>query len=563
MKKTIFTLLIIAAGLSSCNDFLEPIEDNSLSEEQLIGNPGFAEGILINAYNQIPNNYDFSSDVASDDATTNDLSSPALQIATGGWRANFNPLSTWNNAYEGIAYVNQFLSIVERVTWSENASINAGHKKRLIGEAHGLRAYFEYELLKAHAGESNSGQLLGFPILQNVLSVGDNFQMPRNTYTECVAQILSDCATAQANLPTVFTDKSGDGVNNATIGARFINRMNARITRSILAKTLLHAASPAFSKSGVTWSEAAIATGQLLKDLGGLSAASDSPSAFYQLQGNSFSDKDIIWQLGPFNRASLEEANFPPSQFGRGNTNPSQSLVDAFPMANGYPITHPQSGYNASKPYAGRDKRFTDFIVYNGNNLKQNIKTFAGADKDGINALETSTRTGYYLKKLMDAGVNLTPGNTSTRNHNKTLLRVTELMLNYAEAANEAWGPEADPQGYGFTPKSIVLALRKRAGIAASDLYVNSLSSKAEFAQLIKNERRIELSFEGFRFYDLRRWNTIQDIKKPISAMVISADETTFKVQQLESRNYADYMIYGPIPFEEVLKTKVEQNKGW
>lgn len=563
MRNIIYLLLFFGVGLSSCGEILEPIQDNSLQEDQLLGNPAFAEGILINAYNQIPNNYDFNSDIASDDASTNNLSSPALQIATGGWRSNFNPLSTWNNAYEGIAYINQFLSIVDRVTWSTSPDINAAHKKRLLGEAHGLRAYFEYELLKAHAGEGQNGALLGFPILQNPLTVEQNFELPRNTYAECIAQILSDCALAESNLPAKYADKAGDAVNNAAFGARFINRMTGSIAKGIRGKTLLHAASAAFSKSGITWEEAAKANGDLLKELGGIAAASSSASAFYKLQGNSFSDKDIIWQLGPFNRANLEENNFPPSLFGSGNTNPSQSLVDAFPMANGYPISHPQSGYDPANPYVGRDKRLSDFILYNGNTLKQKISTFSGADKDGINALETSTRTGYYLKKLLDDGVNLTPGNTSTRNHNKTLLRVTEVMLNYAEAANEAWGPEADPQAYGFTPKTILLALRKRAGIADADPYATAINTKSDLADLIKNERRIELSFEGHRFYDLRRWNDLASIKKPIAAMVISNDEKTFTIQQLETRNYADYMVYGPVPFEEVLKMKMEQNKGW
>ena len=83
--------------------------------------------------------------------------------------------------------------------------------------------------------------------------------------------------------------------------------------------------------------------------------------------------------------------------------------------------------------------------------------------------------------------------------------------------------------------------------------------------ELIRNERRIELSFEGFRFWDLRRW------KAPLTAeakgMNITADKDGNKVYtpvDVEDRDYKDYMYYGPIPYSEVLKfTELKQNKGW
>jgi len=75
------------------------------------------------------------------------------------------------------------------------------------------------------------------------------------------------------------------------------------------------------------------------------------------------------------------------------------------------------------------------------------------------------------------------------------------MFLIYAEAANEAWGPDLDPKGYGFTPRSILAAVRKRAGIPIADPYLASITTQADMRELIRNERRIELCFEGQRFW--------------------------------------------------------------
>ncbi len=79
--------------------------------------------------------------------------------------------------------------------------------------------------------------------------------------------------------------------------------------------------------------------------------------------------------------------------------------------------------------------------------------------------------------------------------------------------------------------------------------------------KLIRNERRIELCFEGFRFWDLRRWK--EDLTDPAKGVNINGNNHT--VVQVEDRKYDNsYMIYGPLPDTEVLKyNALIQNKGW
>src|SRR5690606_38312271 len=155
---------------------------------------------------------------------------------------------------------------------------------------------------------------------------------------------------------------------------------------------------------------------------------------------------EIIWRENvQTNNGDVEAQNFPPSLFGNGLTNPTQNLVDAFPMADGYPIGHGSSTYNSNNPYAGRDPRLAKYIIYNGSRAgagNQLILTGSGSGTDdALNARATSTRTGYYMKKRLRMDVNRNPNSTVGKNHYNPRIRYTEIYLAYAEAANEAWGP--------------------------------------------------------------------------------------------------------------------------
>lgn len=231
-------------------------------------------------------------------------------------------------------------------------------------------------------------------------------------------------------------------------------------------------------------------------------------------------------------------------------------------MANGYPITASGSGYNASTPYANRDPRLRNYIVTNGSTMR-NTTTFVwtkldNPTNDAVNVLPTSTRTGYYLRKLMREDVNLNPSSPSTQKHYPVHMRYTEMYLTYAEAANEAWGPDGTGTGT-YSARSVIAAIRKRAGITQPDAYLTSIANKDDMRRLIRNERRLELSFEGFRFWDLRRWK--ENINEQAKGVLIN--NNVFTIQPVENRQFSEFMYYGPVPLSEILKTNLQQNKGW
>lgn len=575
MKYTFVFAMVLA--LSSCEEFLEPKDDKPISENDMKADPVFMEGLLLHAYKALPNKYNYDSEAATDNAVTNEKTLNYLVIANGAWSSEYNPVDKYNGSFTEIYYINKFLSLYQSVNWSndpkllpaDNVAIAQGHKDRLKGEAHALRAYYQYQLLQSVAGVGTNNELLGFPIVTSVIKPGENYKLPRNSFDECVKQIVADCDEAIKTLPLKYEDKAGNSNYNKTFGVRFLDRIDASGALVIKANTLLLAASPAFNTTNsiAKWEAAAVAAAELIKNAGGILPASGLK--FYNLATATTYNSDVIWANSKYNRNDYEQENYPPSLNGTGNINPTQNLVDAFPMANGYPVSESAAAYDPAKPYTGRDLRFYEYILADGQTYITPISTFVGSPKDGLNSLVTSTRTGYYMKKFMDplAKYNPATGTWSSTARAYVNFRYTQIFLNFAEAANEAWGVKGDPKVYGFNAQSVLQQIRKRAGIAVADPYLLTVvgTDVARFRELVRNERRIELCFEGSRFWDIRRWNLVNAMKATAKGMKImdNAGVKTYSVIDVEPRRYNDFMIYPPVPYAEVIKAGLVQNKGW
>lgn len=560
----IFFAFVIFSGMifTGCDKFLDPMPEQRLTEENMIANPVYAEGLLLRAYKQIPTNYDFVLDIAADDAVINDPGDAVNTMVEGGWTSSANPANQWGKPYEMFLYIHKFMEVAPQVEWDWRSNTRDSlFAVRLMGEAYALRAYWGFELLKAHAGVAGT-ELLGYPIVTKVLSDNDNLQLSRNTYTECVNQIIKDLDMAIVTLPLTWTDKTGlsNAIYNETMGARYTNRINGLTAKHIKSRVLLYAASPAFSASGFTWSQAADAAAAVMVDNGGLTNITSAKVAdleFYK----DIASKEIIWASARVqNKTDWAKANYPPSLFGNGETNPTQNFVEAFPMLDGNPFVK-DSNISVNQ-YKNRDPRLSKYVVHNGLTFRGGVMKFAD-DAANINAPgrnENATLSGYYLKKFINEGVIIDPGKpTVGKDQFYTYARYTEALLNFAEAANEAGGPDVAVSG--FTARATINAIRKRAGIT-SEVYINGLD-KDGLRAAIRNERRIELSFEGHRFWDIRRWNDVVTMKSPVSGVRFSPTNTAASVSQVQVRDYQDYQIYGPVPYAETLKYDLKQNNGW
>lgn len=600
--RNIIFYLIGLLVFSSCEDMFEPADENTRQIEDLTGESAYVHGLLIYAYDRMPYLTTTQTDVATDDAVTN-VTNNYRTMALGTWQSDNNPMSQWDQCKDGVQYVNLFLSMVEKVSWApSSASKQQMFIDRLKGEAFGLRALFYYYLLQAHGGLADDGKLYGVPLLTTPENGSSDYNQPRALFADCVKQCFADCDSAMALLPVTYENIStadaipakyralGANVSNFNLvfGEKARNLLSGKVAEAIKAQVALLAASPAFrEQSGVTSQQAALLCANVLKRIDW--ELDPQGNIWYKnkakLEPEGGEMLEILWREDRHKNADQESRNFPPTLYGKGEINPSQNLVDAFPMANGLPVTAANSGYDAKNPYADRDPRLSHYIIYNGAKFR-NIDIVTGLYsnsksevKDNLGNVPASTRTGYYMSKLLREDVNPQSSNLVEQQHIYARIRYTEIFLAFAEAANDAWGPTGDG-GTGHSAYDIIKAIRERAGIAPEipgvervDVYLEECkNNKDMMTSLIRNERRIELCFENKRFWDLRRW--MLPLNEPVDGVEITKidadkdpdpDNLVYRRFKVEDRVFdSSYQYYGPIPRGEILKwSQLTQNKGW
>jgi hypothetical protein len=518
-------------------------------------------------------------------------------MALGTWQSDNNPMSQWDQCKDGVQYVNLFLSMVEKVSWApSSASKQQMFIDRLKGEAFGLRALFYYYLLQAHGGLADDGKLYGVPLLTTPENGSSDYNQPRALFADCVKQCFADCDSAMALLPVTYENIStadaipakyralGANVSNFNLvfGEKARNLLSGKVAEAIKAQVALLAASPAFrEQSGVTSQQAALLCANVLKRIDW--QIDPQGNIWYKnkakLDNEDGEMLEILWREDRHKNADQESRNFPPTLYGKGEINPSQNLVDAFPMANGLPVTAANSGYDAKNPYADRDPRLSHYIIYNGAKFR-NIDIVTGLYsnsksevKDNLGNVPASTRTGYYMSKLLREDVNPQSSNLVEQQHIYARIRYTEIFLAFAEAANDAWGPNSDGGTGVGTAKEIIKKIRQRGGIGKDengdyqgDPYLDECAGdQTKMRDLIRNERRIELCFENKRFYDLRRWMLpINESAKGVQVDQNPDETLKYTVIDVEPRQFESYQYYGPIPNGEVLQwSELKQNKGW
>ena len=600
--RNIILYLTALLTMCSCQDMFEPADENNRQEDAMYEESKYAAGLLMYGYSRLPYITTTQTDVATDDAVTNNTNNGYLNMATGTWASDNDPMSQWNSCKDAIQYVNKFLTIVDKVRWAPSAaSKQQMFIDRQKGEAYGLRALFYYYLLQAHGGYADDDILYGVPLLTEPEDGSSDYNQPRALFSDCVKQCYADCDSAMKYLPLDYADVAYEDIPakykalgaeitgyNLVFGTRSRGLMSGKIAEAIKAQVALLAASPAFrDQSGVTSAEAAELCANVLKRIGGMDGFDPTGNIWYtnksKLEPSASEMPEILWRADRSKDASQERENFPPTLYGSGRVNPSQNLVDAFPMRSGRPITDPKSGYDPKNPYANRDLRLDNTILYNGMTFRKTViitGTYPNEKDeslDNINYGGTSTRTGYYMKKLLREDVSPLGSSLVEQQHIYPRIRYTEMFLAYAEAANDAWGPKADPKGVGFTAYDVIKAIRERAGLGTDewglplpdgDAYLEECAAdQAKMTDLIRNERRIELCFENKRFWDLRRWK--MPLNEGVKGMQIDrndeTDELTYTIIDVEDRKFDNsYQCYGPIPKGEVLKwSNLKQNKGW
>jgi hypothetical protein len=599
-----FILVLIA----SCENYLEPWPNGNYDSETIWQYQNMVQGLINRCYDNVGEgsvggsmrNYNGNCGVfldgVTDDAVITSPTHVMSRYALNTMTTSQDPFQTyWDIAYRSIAQCNIFLK--DRRGYNTRYMVkelyNKQIKTRLQGEAFALRAWFEWELLRRFGGKGTDGQMLGFPIVTDVVGVNDEINYKRNTYDECVKQIIADCDSAIKYLPLAHRDfLYPSGTDLTFLGGKYWNRFDDIATMGIKANVYLTWASPRFNPGNVVarWDSAARYAQKIIN----FKLTVDNIAS-----NNSFRPTEAVIFTNPnspeivfstrYNtgNTSMERLFYPGGFQGNGEVGATQELVNSFGMANGRPITDPLSGYNPADPYTGRDPRFYSVIFYNNALAKkltggatmytfQNWNAGPTVGKDAAGTRSDNSRTNYHIKKFVYMNVNWADATVLSAPHSRFLYRWAHFVLIFAEAANHV---TKDPNIalYGLTPKAALKYLRVRktydnaAGLPAVDPYLDAQTTEAAFDALVKNERRIETCFEGMRFYDLRRWTTDANwaavINQPVHGanIVQTAAPSTFtydlnwtvEVRKLPSP-------YNPIPYNEMMRmSKLVQNEGW
>ena len=508
-------------------------------------------------------------EAATDDGMSTINNSSVHRLSRGYINSNSPVESCWDASYQGIRqalFVQKNLAEIDLVLNNKTAQDVLAIKNIYSGEMYALRTWYEFDLLR-HYG--------GYPIISKHYQLGDPelADKGRASFADCVQNIVNLCDSAAKYLDVTPIGGTG-GFGRMTRGAAL----------AIKAKTLVFAASPLFNQSNnsnpvlgyvgaangqARWEAAAEACAAVINLKNASNVAVYTLAANYANLFTTSPNTEFIVFVGAAKTNTLENRQFPPtlSRNSGGGTVPTQEFADAFTLANG---TDYVRGSLATQ-YTGRDPRFVAIMGFDNSRYgTKAVYTRLGQGEtiDGLNITpERSTNTGYYLKKFLDMNVDFTRATPATAFHIFPLIRYADILLLYAESMNEAYGPDADPKGFGLNAKTAVQRVRTRAGFNTSDRFLEGIATTSAMRDKIKQERRIELSFEEQRYFDLRRWMDGDKLNIPVTGINIQAannvlTESYFIVDAL--RKFENRMYLHPIPLQEtMISPKITQNPGW
>lgn len=579
-------LTFLGVGLlfmaSACNDGYEkePVEHFTLDYLfSRADSAGIQARYFLNNiyYEHLPSGYnringDFL-DAASDDAISINNNEPEIYKLFMGRYSAVSRLTDmeWGGYYQGIRKANILINNIDVVPFNLTYINALGETKPLNytmkAEARFLRAHFYFELVKRYGGVPLIGD--------NVYVLGDDVQLPRNTFAQCIDYIMRE-------LDEIKDDLRSLPMADAT---EFAHAPTKEACLAMKARVLLYAASPLFNEKPLEagneligypsydsgrWNLAAQAAKDLIdqygpKGKGTLNLAQDYRNIFVDFYGGN--NPELIFFRPVGKNKSIETANgplgFSGNSLGNGNTNPTQNLVESFLMKDGTKYV----STSVDDPFKNRDPRLDFTILHHGSRwLNTTLDTQVGGTHNPSGA--QYSRTCYYMAKFMKDYQ--TSSNYEDNIHLWVMYRYGEVLLNYAEALNEV-----ALAGGTIDNKEVLnslIQLRKRAGIEPGNENYYGLPAPqnydaAEMREIIRNERRIEMAFEEQRYWDIRRWRIAEDIfKEPLKGLNIQVvgNKTIYNEVNVLSAEFDTKRYFYPIPYSEVIKNgNMIQNPNW
>ena len=546
--------LILFAGctllMAACSDFLELDESVYQTTKYQFSTFDRVKQSATNVYSYVQEGLlDVEGtmiDAATDDAVYAWSTGGIKRFYDGSWNGTNLIDDRWASLYSAIAAANYFLDNCPddfpEAQYQDNYKTNLAELKNYPFEVRALRAYFHFELLRRY----------------NRIVIGDrSFTMQEvNTlvpvsYDDAAGWIVSECDAVIPSLPKTYLGTEKGEVARVTKG----------MAMALKARMLLYAASPLNNPGGDAgrYLEAAAAAKELI-DAGIYKLVSEETTNNADAQGLIFGKWCPV-------SSDFEAANFPVG-FEGGNSGvcPSQNLAEAFDMATGEPFDWNDESMRSRMVVASaRDPRFARTLIYNGATFKgQPVQSYVGG-RNG-RPLDGATPTSYYLRKHIVEATSFVTGSEMSYQHIFPFFRYAEVLLNYAEALAAATqnpdftGMKGEVE-YTLSPREALNAVRARynmPGITETDY--------AAFVKRLRNERRVELAFEGHRFWDIRRWKIGAETTKVYGLTITPQNDGSFSYVRsvIQQRGWDDRMNFYPIADAELFKNhNLVQNDGW
>lgn len=444
-------------------------------------------------------------------------------------------LNDWSTLYSTIQKENQFFQNIGQADTVGNSQTI----KNLTGEVHFLRALCYFELLKRFGG---------VPLITKVYTTNDlTFNESRATWDQTRDFILADIAAAVAVLPVSYSNSANEG--KATVGAAL----------ALKSRLLLYAASPEYNATNdmTRWQAAADAAKAVI-DMGTYSLYGNATT--YNNIFTTFFNPEVIFSRVFSSTVQEDRYNTlyrdlsPNGYNGYSAYNVLEQMVEDFDMANGTPFAW--SSNPTANPYLNRDPRFYSDILYNGAHFQGRAAQFY---EGGLDSKESSlspwnaSKTGYTIRKFVDStyNFNILPYSSCQW----VVFRLSEIYLNYAEAEAEL-GNSAEALTY-------LNKIRERVGMP------DVAGTGTTLINLIRHERRIELCFEGHRYFDLRRWGIAQTASGNGLGIIITPTSSantsfTYKVDTMQTRVWLPASYLYPIPRKDIqINPNIKQNPGY
>lgn len=547
---------LLLAGAGCKKGFLDTKIDTNATPSTVITDRNTLYTFANAFYAQLPNGFNALDNnlfaAATDEMQQTQASANALIFNQGSLNANSNPdASSYKNLYDGIRAANFYLDY--SAGWRAFIALNRDtvadvtnyNKDKLFvgwyrGEAHIARAYYYAELIKRFGG---------VPLVTKTLDKTDSLYIPKKSYDEMVSFIVSEIDaykdSVQLNWKTSsYTDQDG--------------RFSKGSALAIKARVLLYAASPLHNPSNdlLRWQKAAEAARDVMNTSGLNYALYTGGYGNYFIGSNAPASNETILAIRRPADNNPELNNYPISTpGGSSGLAPTQNLVADYEYT---------AAADPADPYKNRDPRLQASIVTNGSTWNgRTIEESPGGSDDM--AKPNTSKTGYYLRKFLTDQLNLTQGGTAQ--HNWVLYRYAEVLLNYAEAMNEAYGPDAVPAGYTVSARQALKMVRDRASTL---LPLVTAATTGDFRTVLKHERRIELAFEDHRYWDLLRWKDAETVlNQPVKGVTITKNPNAtynYTVVNVAARIFrAPAMYYYPFAQAELVNAKgiLQQNPGY